>query len=120
MPSRLSKTRRKKLSAAMKRKRADPAFAALHRAAMQRLNADPEFAAARLARIERLNADPGFRAKQRASRAISVETRAAIVAALRADPNAWRVALSVAGASYTTVRRIAKAEGVSLKIGGRR
>jgi hypothetical protein len=66
-------------------------------------------------RIKRLNADPAFRAKQSASVSIPTETRAAIIAALRADPNARRVANKIGGASYKTVLRIAKAAGITLR-----
>jgi hypothetical protein len=106
--------------ARMKRNRANPTFNAACRRAIQRLNADPEFAAANQACMQRRNADPAFRAKQRAARAIPSATRAAIIAALKADPNATRVVRSVGGASYTTVLRVAKAEGIKLLKGGHR
>lgn len=82
---------------------------------MRRLNADPEFAAANSARMQQRNADPDFRAKQRASRAIPDGRRAAIIDALRADPNPRRAAKKVAGVSYSTVLRIAKASGIALE-----
>jgi hypothetical protein len=96
----------------MKRRRADPGFVAAYDAAMQRLNADPAFKAANSARMQRRNADPVFRAKQRLSRAIPDATRAAIIAALRADPNPKRVAAKIGGVSYWTVLRIARAAGI--------
>jgi hypothetical protein len=98
----------------MKRKRNDPGFIALQRAGLARRNADPKRKAAIRANIKRLNADPAFRARQRASVAIPAEMRCAIIAALRVEPNAVRVARSIGGASETTVRRIAKAEGIRL------
>src|ERR1700719_543606 len=96
----------------MKRQRADPAFNALHGASLRRLHADPDFAGRRDANIARLNADSAFRAEQRASVSIPPKTRAAIIAALKADPGAIRVARKIRGASSTTVRRIAKAAGI--------
>ncbi len=132
MPHRLSKAAREKLAvlmtqrnrdpasravatARMKRRRADPAFNAAHRRAMKRLWADPKFKAATRARMKRNNADTAFRAKQSASVSIPPATRAAIIAALRADPHAKRVAKSVGGASYKTVLRVAKAAGIKLR-----
>jgi hypothetical protein len=118
MPRRLSVKTRKKLSRRMTHQRADPAFIAAHRRAMQRLWADPKFTAkqkpALRAYMKRRNADLTFRAKQVASVSIPPMTRAAIVAALMADPNARRVANKIGGASYKTVLRIAKAAGITL------
>jgi CENP-B N-terminal DNA-binding domain len=98
----------------MSRKRADPAFNAAHLASMRYLNSDPHFKAANRARMRRRNADPAFRAKRRAAVSIPAAARAAIVAALKADPHAKRVATKIAGASYWTVLRIAKAERIKL------
>jgi hypothetical protein len=113
MTKRASRETCKKLSAIMKRRRADPGFIAAYQAGMQRLHADPEFAASNSSRMQERNAEPAFRAKQRASRAIPDETRRTIVAALRADPNPYRVARAIDGASYSTVLRIAKAAGIA-------
>jgi hypothetical protein len=99
----------------MKRLRADPLFNAAHRAAMKRRRTDPKLRAAFRAAIKRRNADPGFRAKQLAAVSIPPETRAVIIAALRADPHARRVARTVGGASYSTVLRIARAARIKLR-----
>jgi hypothetical protein len=63
----------------------------------------------------RRNADPKFRDKQRAAVSIPAATRAAVIAALEADPHARRVAKKVAGASYATILRIAKTSDIKLK-----
>jgi hypothetical protein len=49
---------------------------------------------------------------------VPAETRAAIAAALRADQNARRVLREVGGASYCTIRKIAKDAGIKLQRGG--
>jgi len=108
----------KRASKRLKRLHADPAFKAVLRAANRRLHADPEFAEANRERMRRKNADPMFRAKQRAARSIPSATRAAIIAALKADPHAKRVTKQIDGASYKTVLRIAKATGIKLTKGG--
>jgi hypothetical protein len=121
-------------SAAVKRLHADPGFKAAKRAQiarlnadsrsraakrahMKRLNADPEFRAASRARLKRQRADPAFAAKRLAACSIPAKTRAAIVAALRADPNASRVAATAGGASHTDVVKIARAAGIRLRKG---
>jgi hypothetical protein len=101
-------------SARMKRRRADPAFNAAHRAAMKLINRDPKRKAALRKQMTRCNADPAFRARHLASLSIPARTRAAIIAALRADPNAKRAAARIGGVSYSTVLRIAKAAGITL------
>ncbi len=65
--------------------------------------------------MRRRNADPAFRAKQHAAVSIPSATRAAIIAALKVDPHAKRVATKIVGASYWTVLRIAKTERIRLK-----
>jgi CENP-B N-terminal DNA-binding domain len=111
MPYPYSKAHRRKLAALMKRRRTDPAFNAIQRAAMQRLWADPEYRARHRAAMQRHWADPECRAS---ARCIPAETRAAIVAALNADPNAKRVAKKIPGATYGTVLRVAKAARIEL------
>ena len=81
----------------MKQMNADPVFAAKRNAVsseiMRRLHADPAFAAKQAAgaseAMKRLNADPGLAAKKAEARNILT---GAIIAALRVDPNATRVA----------------------------
>jgi hypothetical protein len=105
----------------MKRMNAHPMFAARRDALsgerMKRLHADPVFAAKQAAaaseNMKRLNADPVFSAKKAAERSILTET---IIAALRVDPNATRVAEQTDVAART-VLRIAKAAGVKLTRG---
>jgi hypothetical protein len=103
------------LSERMKRLRSDPVFNAAHRAAMKHRRIDPKLRAAFRAAIKRRNADPAFRAKQLATVSIPPETRTVIIAALRADPHARRVARTVGGASYSTVLRIARAVRIKLR-----
>jgi hypothetical protein len=105
----------------MKRMNADPVFAAkrdsVSSESMRRLHADPVFAAKQAAgaseAMKRLNADPGLAAKKAEARSILTGT---IIAALRVDPNATRVAEKT-GVVAETVRRIAKAAGVKLARG---
>jgi hypothetical protein len=105
----------------MKRMNADPVFAARRDASsgerMKRLHADPEFVAKQAAgareAMKRLNADAALAAKKAAARSILTK---AIVAALRVDPNATRVAQRI-GVVAGTVRRIAKTAGVKLTKG---
>jgi hypothetical protein len=105
----------------MKRMNADPVFAARRDAVsgerMRRLYADPVFAAKQAAaaseNMKRLRADPVFVAKKAAARSILTET---IIAALKVDPNATRVAEQT-GVVARTVLRIAKAAGVKLTRG---
>jgi hypothetical protein len=105
----------------MKRMNADPMFAARRDAAsgerMKRLRTDPVFvakqAAAASENMKRLRADPAFAAKKAAARSILTET---IIAALRVDPNATRVA-DQTGVVAETVLRTAKAAGVTLRRG---
>ena len=92
----------------MKQMNADPVFAAKRNAVsseiMRRLHADPAFAAKQAAgasgAMKRLNADPGLAAKKAEARNILT---GAIIAALRVDPNATRVA-EKAGVVAETVR----------------
>ena len=99
----------------MKRRwKSDAAFRAKAGGVFNRLHADPAFAARRDARMACLNADPQFCARQRAAVSIEPKTRAAILAALKADPSAVRVARKIGGASYATVLRIARAAGIAL------
>jgi hypothetical protein len=103
----------------MKRMNADPMFAARRDALsgerMKRLHADPVFAAKQAAaaseNMKRLN--PVFAAKHAAARNIRTE---AIIAALRVERNATRVAEQI-GVVAETVRRIAKAKGLKLRRG---
>jgi hypothetical protein len=103
----------------MKRMNADPVFAARRDAVsgqrMKRLHADPVFAAkqavAASESMKRLN--PVFAAKKAAARRILTE---AIIAALRVDANATRVAEQT-GVVAQTVARIAKAAGIKLTRG---
>ena len=105
----------------MKHMNADPEFAARRDAVsgerMRRLHADPVFAAKQAAgateAMKRLNADPVLAAKKGAARSILT---GAIIAALRVDPNAARVAEKT-GVVAETVRRIAKTAGVKLARG---
>jgi hypothetical protein len=100
---------------------ADPVFAARRDAAsgqrMKRLHADTVFAAKQAAAaseaMKRLHADPVLAAKKAAARKILTE---AIIAALRVDSNATRVAERT-GVVAETVRRIAKTAGVKLTRG---
>ena len=118
---RLSETGRSERVERMKRMNADPVFAARRDAVsgqrIKRLHADPVFAARQAAaaseNMKRMNADPVLAAKKAAARSILTE---AIVAALRVDPNATRVAEQT-GVVAQTVLRIAKATGVKLKRG---
>jgi hypothetical protein len=108
----------------MKRMNADPIFAARRdtasRERMKRLHADSVFAAKQAAaaseNMKRMNADPVFAAQKAAARSILTE---AIIAALRVDTNATRVAEQT-GVVARTVLRIAKAAGVKLIRGGPR
>jgi hypothetical protein len=103
----------------MKRMNADPVFAARRDAVsgerMKRLHADAVFAAKQAAAasesMKRLN--PVFAAKRAAARSTLTE---AIIAALRADPNATRVGKQT-GVVAETVLRIAKAAGIKLTRG---
>jgi hypothetical protein len=105
----------------MTRMNADPVFAerrdAVSSERMKRLHADPIFAAKQAAAasetMKRLHTDPVLAAKKAAARRILTE---AIIAALRVDPNATRVAAQT-GVVAQTVLRIAKAEGIKLKRG---
>jgi hypothetical protein len=105
----------------MKRMNADPVFAtrrdAMSGERMKRLHADPVFAAKQAAaaseNMRRLHADPAFSAKKAAARSILTET---IIAALRVDPNATRVAEQT-GVVARTVLRIAKAAGIKMTRG---
>jgi hypothetical protein len=105
----------------MKRMNADPVFAtrrdAMSGERMKRLHADPVFAAKQAAaaseNMRRLHADPVFSAKKAAARRILTET---IIAALRVDPNATRVAEQT-GVVARTVLRIAKAAGIKMTRG---
>jgi hypothetical protein len=118
---RLSEAGRRERVERMKRLNADPIFAARRDVAsgerMKRLHADPVFAAKQAAAaseaMKRLNADTTFLAKKATARSI---LRKAIIAALRIDPNAMRVA-EQAGVVARTVLRVAKAAGVKLKRG---
>lgn len=116
----------------LKRLGTDPAFAAKRdaasRAAMKRLHRkNPGLAAAAGARLRRLNSDPVFAARRNAAvsatqsrlRGISAATRAAITAALEADPNASRVVRIIGGVGYKTVLKIAREAGIRLWRGGR-
>jgi hypothetical protein len=105
----------------MKRMNDDPVFAARRNAfsgeRMKRLRSDPVFlekqAASASEAMKRLNADPVLRARRAAARNLRVN---AIIAALRVDPNATRVARKT-GACVRTVLKLAKAAGVSLARG---
>ena len=105
----------------MKRMNADPVFAARRDAMsgerMKRLHTEPVFAAKQAAgareAMKRLNADPVLAVKKAAARRILIE---AVIAALRVDGNATRVAKQM-GMVAETVRRIAKAAGVKLRRG---
>ena len=116
----------------LKRLATDPAFAAKRdaasSAAMKRLHKkNPGIAAAASARLRRLNSDPVFAARRNAAvsatqsrlRGISTATRAAIIAALEADPNAARAVRIVGGVGYRTVLKIAREAGFRLWRGGR-
>ena len=84
---------------------------------MKRLNGDPVFAARQAAaaseRMTRMNADPVLAAKKVMARST---LNKAIIAALRVDPNATRVAEQT-GVVPRTVLRIAKAAGIKLRRG---
>ena len=116
---RLSEAGRSERVERMKRMNADPVFAASRDAAsgerMRRQHADPLFgakqAAAASENMKRLK--PVFAAKQAAAHSILTE---AIIAALRVEGNATRVAEQI-GVVAETVRRIAKARGVKLRRG---
>lgn len=118
---RLSEAGRVERVERMKRLNADPVFAArrdaLSRERMKHLRADPVFAAKQAAAaseaIKRLNADPMLAARKAAARSILTE---AIIAGLRVDANATRVAKQT-GVATRTVLRIAKAAGVKLTTG---
>jgi hypothetical protein len=114
---RLSEAGRSERVARMKRMNADPAFAAKRDERMKRLHTDPVFvakqAAAASENMKRLHADPVFAAKKAAARSILTE---AIIAALRVESNATRVAEQT-GVSALTVCRIAKAAGIKLTRG---
>jgi hypothetical protein len=114
---------RKKRSQRMKRLSADPKFAAKRDAAalaqMKRLNADPKFRSANRARMKRQRADPVFAAKRLAACSTPPKVRAAIIAALKADPHAKRVTAKIGGPRYKTVRKIAKEAGIKLIRGNR-
>jgi len=118
---RLSKAGRAERVERMKRMNADPVFAARRDAVsgerMRRLHADPVFAAKQAAgaseAMKRLNADPALAAKKAKARSILT---GAIIAALRVDPNATRVAEKT-GVVVETVRRVAKVAGVKLARG---
>jgi hypothetical protein len=118
MPRRYSKADRKKRAAQMrrlnKRLNADPAFRAAARKRMKRQRIDPTFAALHRAAMQRLHADPFFAAKQLMTHSIPAAKRAAIVAALKAEPNARRVFERVGGASYNTILKFAKEAGIKL------
>jgi hypothetical protein len=116
---RLSEAGRSERVERMKRMNADPVFAASRDAAsgerMRRQHAYPVFAAKQAAaaseNMKRLN--PVFAAKHAAARNIRTE---AIIAALRVERNATRVAEQI-GVVAETVRRIAKAKGLKLRRG---
>jgi DNA-binding NarL/FixJ family response regulator len=118
---RLSKAGRLERVERMRRMNADPAFASKRDATsgqrIKRLHADPVFAAKQAAaaseNMRRLNADPVFIAKNEEAHRLLTE---AIVAALRIELNAMRVAERY-GVTAETVRRIAKTAGVKLKRG---
>jgi hypothetical protein len=84
---------------------------------MKRLHADPVFAARQAAaaseRMTRMNADPVLAAKKIMARSTLTK---AIIAALRVDPNATRVAEQT-GVAPRTVLRIAKAADIKLRRG---
>jgi hypothetical protein len=118
---RVSEAGRRERVERMKRMNADPVFAArrdtLSGERMKRLHADPVFAAKQAAaaseNMKRLHADPVLAAKKAAARSILTE---AIIAVLRVEPNATRVAEQT-GVVTRTVLRIAKAVGIKLKRG---
>jgi hypothetical protein len=118
---RLSEAGRAERVERMKRLNADPVFAARRDALsgerMKHLRADPVFAAKQAAAaseaMKRLNADPVLAARKAAAHRILAE---AIIAALRVDPNATRIAKQT-GVGIRMVSRIAKAAGVKLTRG---
>ena len=77
----------------------------------------PGYRAASRARMKRLRADPAFAARRLAACSLLAETRAAIIAALRDDPNASRAARKI-GVAHSTVCKLARAAGIRLRRGG--
>jgi transposase len=71
----------------------------------------------RIAAAEGIKLMPGSPSGEKSTPRLSPDRRAAIVEALRANPNVSRVTRMFGGVSYPTVHRIAKTEGIDLTLG---